>query len=186
MTANARGEFAAGNGPMTWLKCRVPGLPPGANMQQGTVSGASIRNGGIDRRRLITGAGRAIGTAQVFADNDQPLPLGDGTWRTIERPGRYRHYFTEPENGLAGVIANAVENGRGCILIATLKLQGSQIAYAEQCVIRDPLGAKRYEDLGQPDPVWFEPIPAARRQPQVEGYGHLERARRRGGRHAGR
>ena len=100
----------------------------------------------------------------IFADSDQRLPLGAGTWRTIERLGRYRHHFAEPENGLAGLIANAVENGRGCILIVTLKMQGHEIAYAEQFVIRDPHGAQLYEELGRPDPVWLEPIPPAQRQ----------------------
>ncbi|MCC7462942.1 MAG: hypothetical protein IT480_10840 [Gammaproteobacteria bacterium] len=100
----------------------------------------------------------------LFADNDQRLPLGDGSWQTIERLGRYRHYFAEPENALAGVIANAVENGQGVILIATLKMQGDEIAWAEQFVLRDPHGARTYEELGQPDPVWFEPIPPAQRQ----------------------
>ena len=99
-----------------------------------------------------------------YAENDQRLPLGDGSWQTLERLGRYRHHFAEPENGLAGVIANAVEHGQGCILIATLKMQGREIAWAEQFVIRDSHGAKAYEELGQPDPVWFEPIPPAQRQ----------------------
>ncbi|MFO1402896.1 MAG: hypothetical protein U1F30_17090 [Steroidobacteraceae bacterium] len=100
----------------------------------------------------------------IFADNDQPLPLGEGTWRTLERLGRYRHHFAEPENGLAGVIANAFENGQGVIVIATLQMRGAEIAWAEQFVIRDPHGAEAYEKLGQPDPVWLEPIPPAQRQ----------------------
>jgi hypothetical protein len=100
----------------------------------------------------------------LFAENDQALPLGEGSWRTIERLGRYRHYFAEPENGLAGVIANAWENGQGCILILTIKLRDAEIAWAEQFVIRDPNGAMLYEELGQPDPVWLEPIPPAQRQ----------------------
>ena len=100
----------------------------------------------------------------VFAENDQLLPLGDGCWRTLRRLGRYRHYFAEPESGLAGVIANAEEHGHGCILIVTLKLEGPTIARVEQFVIRDPNGAKLYEELGQPDPVWLEPIPPAQRQ----------------------
>jgi hypothetical protein len=100
----------------------------------------------------------------IFAENDQLLSLGDGSWRTLSRLGRYRHYFAEPENGLVGVIANAEEHGHGCILIVTLKLEGPTITRAEQFVIRDPNGAKLYEELGQPDPVWLEPIPPVQRQ----------------------
>ena len=100
----------------------------------------------------------------IFAENDQALLPGDGTWRTIDRLGRYRHYFAEPENDLVGVLANAYENGTGCILIVTLKIAEQKIAWAEQFVIRDPNGARLYEELGQPDPVWLESIPPEQRQ----------------------
>ena len=85
----------------------------------------------IDRRRLVTGAGCAVvsaatlvGRSATAADTvpaaasgasasvpaDAPAPYDRAF---LERMGRYRHYFAEPENGVAGVIANAVENGQG-------------------------------------------------------------------------
>lgn len=100
----------------------------------------------------------------IFAENNQQLPLGEASWQTIKRFGRYRHYFCEPENGRVGVIANAYENGAGCILVVTLILKDRLISAAEQFVSRDPSGAKLYEELGAPDPVWLEPIPPAQRQ----------------------
>src|SRR5262245_57968173 len=51
----------------------------------------------------------------VFAENDVLLPLGTASWKTIERLGRYRHYFADPQNGDAGIIATVFENGSGSI-----------------------------------------------------------------------
>lgn len=100
----------------------------------------------------------------IFAETDQQLPLGDGPWKTVNRIGKYRHHFAEPENALAGVIAVAYEHDVGCILIATLKIEDDKIAWAEQFIIRDPNGARVYEAMGQPAPIWLEPIPPAQRQ----------------------
>lgn len=100
----------------------------------------------------------------VFAENDVRLPLGSAAWQTLDRAGRYRHYFSDPHNGEAGLIANVYENDRGAILVLRLKLEGKQIVEAEQYVTRDAMGAENYEKLGAPDPVWLQPIPEAQRQ----------------------
>lgn len=100
----------------------------------------------------------------IFAETNQQLALGDGPWKTVNRIGRYRHHFAEPENALAGVLAVAYEHDVGCILIATIKIEDDKIAWAEQFIIRDANGARVYEQMGQPDPIWLEPIPPAQRQ----------------------
>ena len=100
----------------------------------------------------------------VFAENDQRLALGQASWRTIESFGLYRHYFADPEQGEAGLIANLTENGAGCVYILRLKTEGGLISEAEQFVIRDANGFQFYEELGAPDPVWLEPIPPDQRQ----------------------
>jgi hypothetical protein len=50
------------------------------------------------------------------------------------------------------------------MLVVRLKLKDGRIAEAEQFVVRDPLGAQRYEEMGEPDPVWLEAIPQQSRQ----------------------
>ena len=100
----------------------------------------------------------------LFSENDQRLPLGEASWRTIDRLGRYRHYYADPELGRVGLIANIYENGSGCILVLRLIVKDRFIVDAEQFVIRDPFGSELYEKLGQPDPVWLEPIPVPQRQ----------------------
>ena len=100
----------------------------------------------------------------LFSENDQRLALGEASWRTFERFGRYRHYFADPENGDVGVIANAYESGGGCVFVLRLKVREGLIVEAEQFVSRDTMGADTYEKLGAPDPVWLEPIPPLQRQ----------------------
>jgi hypothetical protein len=100
----------------------------------------------------------------MFAENNQKLQPGDASWRTMDRLGRYRHYFCDPEMGLVGLIANIYENGSGGILVLRLKVENNLIVEAEQFVIHDPFGAALYEKLGKPDPVWLEPIPPDQRQ----------------------
>ena len=101
----------------------------------------------------------------VFSENDQILPLGEASWKTFMRFGRYRHYFADPQNGEVGLIANPYEVGGGCVFVLRLKVNAAKrITEAEQFVARDPSGAAAYEQLGAPDPVWLEPIPVAQRQ----------------------
>ncbi len=100
----------------------------------------------------------------VFAENAVRLPLGSASWKTLDRMGRYRHYFADPQNGDAGLIATVYENGKGAILVLRLKIRDKQIIEAEQSVTRDAAGAETYEKLGAPDPVWLEAVPEAQRQ----------------------
>src|SRR6185437_7256842 len=67
----------------------------------------------------------------AFSENDQRLQLGDASWRTFERFGRYRHYFADPDNGDVGLIANAYEAGSGCVFVLRLKVRDGQITQAE-------------------------------------------------------
>jgi len=100
----------------------------------------------------------------IYIENNQRLPLGEASWKTIDRLGRYRHYYADPETGRVGLIANVYENGTGCILVLRLIVQDRFIVDAEQFVIRDPFGSQLYERMGQPDPIWLEPIPLQQRQ----------------------
>jgi hypothetical protein len=100
----------------------------------------------------------------VFAENDQRLPFGAASWRTVDGIGRYRHVFCDTEAATVGVIANVTENGVGAVVILRLKLHDRLIVEAEQFVVRDPGAYQRYEELGQPEPLWFEAIPPQCRQ----------------------
>ena len=99
-----------------------------------------------------------------FAQDNQPLRVGEALWRTLSGLGTYRHYFIDPGRGDAGFIGVIYENGTGAIFVLHLKVEKRQIIEAEQWVVHDPFGAAAYEKQGAPEPLWEEPIPVDRRQ----------------------
>jgi hypothetical protein len=99
-----------------------------------------------------------------FAQDNQPLNVGEALWMTASGLGKYRHYFTDPERGDAGLIGVIYENGVGAIIVLHLKVENRQITQAEQWVAHDPAGAAAYEEAGAPESLWSEPIPFERRQ----------------------
>ncbi len=100
----------------------------------------------------------------VFVENNQPIPVGEAGWRTINRIGSYKHYFCDFEMNQVGLIANVYEHDSGCVYVLRLKLEDDKISEIDQWISRDPNGAENYEKLGAPDPIWLEPIPLAQRQ----------------------
>ncbi len=104
-----------------------------------------------------------LGPAVRFSENDQLLALGEGSWRTIDGLGRYRHVFADPQAGAAAVITTVTESGVAAILDVRLKIENRRIAEVESQIIRDPRGAARYEALGQPEAAWLQPVPPAQR-----------------------
>ncbi len=101
-----------------------------------------------------------------FTENAQPLRLGEGSWVTVEKIGRYRHVFSDPQGGNVAAITTVTESGQGAIFDLRLKVQDRRITEVETQIIRDPRGAARYETLGQPAPEWLQPVPAAQRIPR--------------------
>ena len=63
----------------------------------------------------------------VFAENDQRLELGQGTWRTITGLGNYRHYFADIAAGQAGLITVLEENGTKIIYDLRLAVADGKI-----------------------------------------------------------
>ena len=96
-------------------------------------------------------------------ENDQPLRLGEGTWATITGLGKYRHIFSDPEAGQVAVITTITENNVPAIFDLWLKVENRKIVQVETQIIRDPVGAARYEALGAPEAVWLQSVPVADR-----------------------
>jgi hypothetical protein len=105
-----------------------------------------------------------LSPAVRFAQDNQPLQVGEALWITASGVGTYRHYFADPERGDAGLIGVIYENGKGAILLLHLKVEKRQITEAEQWVAHDPAGAAAYEERRAPEPLWSEPIPVDHRQ----------------------
>jgi hypothetical protein len=104
----------------------------------------------------------------VFAENNQRLELGQGTWRTITGLGNYRHYFADIAAGQAGLITVLEENGTRIIYDLRLAIVDGAITEIEGLAIRDPNGAALYEERGAPHPKFLETVPPAERLPREQ------------------
>ena len=98
-----------------------------------------------------------------FAENYQPLRLGEGTWGSITGLGTYRHTFADPETSQVGCIATVRESGTPAALDLRLKLDGDRICEIETFIIRDALCCIRLEAMGEPEDLWLQPVPPAER-----------------------
>jgi hypothetical protein len=110
----------------------------------------------------------ALADDVVFAENDQRLELGQGTWQTITGLGNYRHYFADVAGGQAGLITVLEENGTKIIYDLRLAIANGAITEIEGLAIRDPNGAALYEERGAPHPKFLETIPPEQRLPREQ------------------
>ncbi|KAI2623959.1 hypothetical protein GGS26DRAFT_565293 [Hypomontagnella submonticulosa] len=102
-----------------------------------------------------------------YVENDQIVPLGTGEWHIIESLGKYNHTFSDPEAGQVATITTVTENGVGAIYLVRLKVEeDGKISEIETQITRDPGGVKLYEEMGQPEAVWFEAVPQEQRIPR--------------------
>ena len=99
----------------------------------------------------------------VLIENNQRIAWGEGLWGTIDAIGTYRHYFADPEAGRAGFIGTAREGGVPGIFDLLVEVRDGRIVLAESYLIRDPVGAKRFDTMGAPEDVWLAAVPAAER-----------------------
>jgi len=108
-------------------------------------------------------------TANVrFTENTIPLSLGEALWRTMSGIGSYKLYFADVNGGSAGIEATIRENGTPAILLLRLKVVDHKISEIEQLVHRNADDALTVEKLGQPNPVWTQPLDPAQRIPRAE------------------
>jgi hypothetical protein len=98
-----------------------------------------------------------------FTENDQPLKLGQGTWRTVDGLGTYKHYFADPSSGQVGFIGTVREHGVPAFMDLRLRLEQGKITEAESFIIRDAGAYQRYEKMGKPEATWLETVPPAQR-----------------------
>lgn len=104
-----------------------------------------------------------LATNVKYVENDQPLALGTGEWQVAGAPGKYRHVFADPKTGQVAAITTIMEHAVRVIYVVRLKLANGKITEIETQITRDPIGAARYEKMGQPEHVWLEAVPPAER-----------------------
>jgi len=98
-----------------------------------------------------------------FTENTIPLKLGDALWATASAMGTYKLYFADPQDGEAGFEGTIRENGTPAIVLLRLHVLNHKITEVETLVHRNAEDAKTLEMLGQPNPVWLQPLEALQR-----------------------
>lgn len=101
-----------------------------------------------------------------YVENDQPLAVGTGEWQMAGPAGNYRHVFSDPQAGEAGAITTIMEHSVRVIYVVRLKVSNGKLTEIETQITRDPIGAARYEKMGQPEAVWLQAVPPAQRIPR--------------------
>jgi len=103
-----------------------------------------------------------------FTENTIPLKLGDALWGTISGLGTYKIYFADPQAGQVGCEVTIRENGTPAIFVLRLKVVDRKITEVETIVRRGAEPAQNLEKLGQPNPVWLQPLAPSERTPRAE------------------
>jgi hypothetical protein len=101
-----------------------------------------------------------LATGFRYVENNQALKVGQGSWKTVQSFGPYRHTFADPESGNAAVIATLRENDEDGVFTLRIHATGGRLREAEAVISHDPQGAADYNRLGQPAGDWSETVAA--------------------------
>jgi hypothetical protein len=104
----------------------------------------------------------------VFTENDVPLRLGEGLWRTATATGGYKLTFADPATGNVAFMGTIRENGRPAALVLRLRVDAGRIAEAETLVLRNETTAANLEKAATPDRLLLETVSRAERLPRGE------------------
>jgi hypothetical protein len=74
-----------------------------------------------------------------YTENGQPLPVGDGLWRTVTAVSRDRRVLVDPDSGTAGVFTGVTEHGVPGALAARFQMAGGKVTELEVVVVRQEL-----------------------------------------------
>lgn len=104
----------------------------------------------------------------LFAENNNLLDVGQGSWRTVDSQGTYKHYMADPQAGQIALISTVTEFGVPAFMDLRLRVRDGRIEEIESFLIRDEGAYQRYEAMGGPEQVWLETVPPARRLSREE------------------
>ncbi len=103
-----------------------------------------------------------------YVENNQTLTPGDGSWKTLQSFGPYKHYFADPESGNAAVIAVMKENEEAGLFTLRIRAEHGKLAEAEAIITHDPRGAANYQKLGKVPDAWLQAVPQDERMTREE------------------
>lgn len=108
-----------------------------------------------------------------YTENDQPIELGDGFWKTVGSVGNYKHIFADPEFGEVAFMGTMHEAGTPILMSLRLRIQLGRITEIESIYFRPggggPNNAPALDVPGyKPEDMWFKTIPPAQRLSRQE------------------
>ena len=107
-----------------------------------------------------------------YTENEQPLAVGDGFWRTAVGIGTYAHYFADPETSQAAWMGTMKEGNAVVLMALRLRVQLGRITEIETSYFRPGGGGPNdipgMDARGTPEPLWLEPIPPTQRSTRSE------------------
>ncbi|HXP85694.1 MAG TPA: hypothetical protein VN841_13295 [Bryobacteraceae bacterium] len=107
-----------------------------------------------------------------YTENDQPMEIGDGFWKTAEALGNYKHYFADPVFGQVAFMGTMREAGAPLLLSLRLRVELGRITEVESVIYRQggggPAGIADMDKPYKPEDFWFKSIPAAQRMSRQE------------------
>jgi hypothetical protein len=108
-----------------------------------------------------------------YTENDQPMDLGDGFWKTVESGGNYKHMFADPEAGQVVFMGTMHEAGKPLLMSVRVGIQLGRITEIEAIYFRQggggPANIAALDAPGyKPEDMWFKSIPPAERLSRPE------------------
>src|SRR6516225_4249709 len=108
----------------------------------------------------------------VYTENDQPMEVGDGFWKTAGEIGNYKHYFADPEFGQVAFMGTMHEAGTSLLMSLRLRVELGRITEIESVYYRQggggPSGIADMDKPYKPEDMWFKSIPAAQQASRQE------------------
>ena len=108
-----------------------------------------------------------------YTENDQVMQLGDGSWKTVEGPGNYKHIFADPEAGQVVFMGTMHEAGKPLLMSLRIRIQLGRITEVEAIYFRQggggPANIASLDMPGyKPEDMWFKSLPPAQRPSRPE------------------
>lgn len=108
-----------------------------------------------------------------YTENDQPMQLGDGHWKTMEGVGNYKHIFADPEAGQVAVMCTMHEAGAPMLMSVRLRIELGRITEVESMYFSPGgPGPNNIPAMDKPgykaEDIWFKSIPPAERMPRQQ------------------
>jgi hypothetical protein len=118
-------------------------------------------------------AGLPLSRDVRYTENNQPLAVGDGFWKTVQGRGNYLHLFADPEFGQVAAMGTMREAGEPLLLSLRLRIELGRITEIESVFFRPGGGGpNNIADMDKPyvpESIWFKSIPPQQRlsRPQM-------------------